>query len=543
MRRAPRPVSDPGGRAPATGLDADPPPWGAWGAAALGLVIAAGLALRLWHLGAEGFADDEVHKWLAANRYLHGDFGGDDLEHPMLMKALIAFALRVSPQGLSPEAVTRLPNALSGAVLVWAVAHLGRRLFGRAAGLLAAALVALSATAVGYGRIAKEDVLLAPFTVLVALCVVEAHAAAEAGLDRRRRRYELAGAAALAAALASKYLLPVALVPIAIHAWLRAGTSPYRVPLRRWLGLAAVALAVFLVLDPVIVLPSTLHYIRRYVAGDPLGDRAKSESLMFLGRLYDNRAFHFRGGVPIDFYLAFAALKLAPPTVIMAAAGLGIALVRQARAHRVLLAWLGVFLVSYTVMSAKYGRYFLPILPAFALLAAHAAVEIGRRLPRKRTSTSALALLLAGAEAFATLPRMPHPRLYVNAFGGGDAAVDTAFPHCDYFDAGVREAIAEIARRAEPGAQIGSDTDWLARYYAERDARPDLTIDRLLPDRLCHREAPCYVVVPTGRHYWHNAFARGRLAPLEPWTVVHVGGHVAVRVYRVEPGARAGLLR
>ena len=94
-----------------------------------------------------------------------------------------------------------------------------------------------------------------------------------------------------------------------------------------------------------------------------------------------------------------------------------------------------------------------------------------------------------------TLPRMPHPRLYVNAFGGGDAAVDTAFPHCDYFDAGVREAIAEIARRAEPGAQIGSDTDWLARYYAERDARPDLTIDRLLPHRLCRRDTPCYIVV------------------------------------------------
>ncbi len=55
----------------------------------------AGLALRLWRLGAEGFADDEVHKWLAANRYLRGDFGGDDVEHPMLMKALIALTIRL----------------------------------------------------------------------------------------------------------------------------------------------------------------------------------------------------------------------------------------------------------------------------------------------------------------------------------------------------------------------------------------------------------------------------------------------------------------
>ncbi len=151
----------------------------------------AGLGLRLWHLGAEGFADDEVHKWLAAVRYLHGDFGGDDVEHPMLMKALVALAIRLGPAHLSPEAATRLPNALSGGVLIAAVACLGRRLFGRAEGLLAAAVVALSPTAVGYGRIAKEDVLLALFTVLLVLCLAEAHAAAEGGSEDVQHRWEL----------------------------------------------------------------------------------------------------------------------------------------------------------------------------------------------------------------------------------------------------------------------------------------------------------------------------------------------------------------
>ncbi len=531
----------------------EPAPWGAWASAAIALLVVAALALRVWRLGAEGFADDEVHKWLAANRYVHGDFGGDDLEHPMLMKALIALVVRFGPASLSPEAATRLPGALTGGALVWATAHLGRRLFGRAEGLLAAAVVALSATAVGYGRIAKEDVFLALFTVLLVLCVAEAHAAAEGGCDRRRRRFELAGAAALGAMLASKYLVPVVLLPLCAHAWLRAGRgSRWEVPARRWIVLAAVAAAVFLALDPVVLLPTTLRYLQGYIAGAPLGDRAKSESLLFLGRLYDNLAFHFRGGVPIWFHLAFAAFKLAPPTVALAAVGLGIAIVRRAPPHRILLAWLGVFLVAYAVMNAKYGRYFLPILPAFALLAGHAAVALSRWIasalaldgPRAwlaRLAGPALALLTAGAEAGATIPRMPHPRLYVNALGGGDAAVDTAFPHCDYFDAGVREAGAEIARRAEPGAQVGSDTGWLTRYYAERDGRADLTIDKLLPATVCRRDAPCYVVVPSGRRYWHNASILDRLAALPPWATVDVGGRAAVRVYRIEPAARSAL--
>jgi len=72
-----------------------PAPWGAASACALILFFAVGLWLRLHALSAEGFADDEMHKWLAANRYLAGDFSGDDVEHPMLMKSLIALTLLI----------------------------------------------------------------------------------------------------------------------------------------------------------------------------------------------------------------------------------------------------------------------------------------------------------------------------------------------------------------------------------------------------------------------------------------------------------------
>src|SRR6185312_8893317 len=96
--------------------------WGAPAVAVLLLLVAIGLFLRLRGLSAEGFGDDEVHKWLAANRYLHGVF--------------------------------------SGGVSIWVVALLGRRLFGRGAALLAAALATFSTTLIGYQRVAKEDTLL-----------------------------------------------------------------------------------------------------------------------------------------------------------------------------------------------------------------------------------------------------------------------------------------------------------------------------------------------------------------------------------------------
>src|SRR3954464_2966238 len=122
-------------------------PWRAAASVALGLLVALGLWFRLRGLSAEGFGDDEVHKWLAANRYLHGVFSGDDVEHPMLMKWLIAGTIAIGSRfGWAPETLTRLPNALAGTVSVLAVALLARRLFGRTAGLISAALTACCGT-------------------------------------------------------------------------------------------------------------------------------------------------------------------------------------------------------------------------------------------------------------------------------------------------------------------------------------------------------------------------------------------------------------
>src|SRR5690242_8914432 len=92
--------------------------------AALLLITLLGLALRVRGLGRAGFNEDEVHKVEAAHAYLRGDFRAN-LEHPMLMKSLIAISLAATdlwnqgPGRLRPvpeEVAVRLPNAVFGSL-------------------------------------------------------------------------------------------------------------------------------------------------------------------------------------------------------------------------------------------------------------------------------------------------------------------------------------------------------------------------------------------------------------------------------------------
>jgi hypothetical protein len=510
-------------------------PWGAIYATLLLACVAAGLWLRLRGLSAEGFGDDEVHKWLAAQRYLHGDLSGDDVEHPMLMKALIALsALIFGKLGWQPEAITRLPNVLAGALSIWAVAQLGRRLFGRVAGLCAAALAAFSTTFVGYQRVAKEDTLLGLFLLLLLWCLAEARAAAEDG--RSPDRWELWGAASLAGMLASKYFFFLTPIPVVAYFWLKP-VSAWRVPFRRWLQLVLVAVAVWMCFNWTPLLPSTWEYAKSYTTGQ----QTVHGSLFFMGRIYHNLIEYGLNGTPPWFYLIFAAVKLAPATVAFALAGLVAALRLRRPSHRIVLSWLAIWFLVHSVSGSKWGRFFVTILPAFLLLAGYAASLLLSWLRERNpawapTAATALALVLVGGEARAALVHSPHYRLYVNALGGGDQKVGWFFPHCDYFDAGFREAVQEIADKAEPGAEVSTEIDLPATLYAEQSGRPDLKQTLVRRGRACRSGQPCYVVVQVGRLYFLNQDAVRWLAQREAWSTVRIRGIDAVKVYRLPPG-------
>src|SRR3954471_21473264 len=510
-------------------------PWGRAAALVLALLVLAGLWLRLRGLAAEGFADDEVHKWLAANRYLHGVFSGDDVEHPMLMKWLIAGAIAIGGDfGWAPEAMTRLPNALAGGLGVLAVAFLTRRLFGRGAALLAAALAACSVTLVGYQRVAKEDTLLGLFLMLLLWCLAEAKAAADDG--RNHGRWEIFAALSLGGMLASKYFFFLTPIPVVFYLWVRRD-SRWRVPLGRWLQLIGVALLLWVAINWSPFLPSTWEYAKSYTTGQ----QTVHGSLFFMGRIYHNLVEYGLGGTPPWFYAVFMAVKLAPLTVVFALAGLAAAIVQRRPAHRILLSWIAVWFLVHSASGSKWARFFVSVLPAFLILAGYAAarmIEVLRQPAVRWTAAAAAVLVLPFAEARAAVAHAPHYRLYISALGGGDERVQWYFPHCDYFDAGFREAVQYVASHAEPNAELSTEIDWPAQLYAGWAGRGDLLQTLVRRGRTCRAGRVCYVVVQVGRLYFLNQDAVQNLSRRAPWHVESVGGKDVVKVYRLEPGER-----
>ena len=507
--------------------------WERAAAVALAALVAIGLWLRLRGLSAEGFADDEVHKWLAANRYLKGIFSGDDVEHPMLMKWLIAASIGIGSHfGWAAETMTRLPNALAGGASVLVVALLARRLFGRTAALISAALTACSVTLIGYQRVAKEDTLLGLFLMLLLWCMAEAKAAADDGRDPRR--WELCGAASLAGMLASKYFFFLTPIPVVFYLWVRR-ESRWRVPLRRWLQLIAVAVCFWLCLNWSPFLPSTWEYAKTYTTGQ----QTVHGSLFFMGRIYHNLLEYTLGGTPPWFYAVFTAVKLAPATFLCALVGLGFALVQRRPAHKLMLSWVAIWFLVHSVSGSKWGRFFISVLPAFLIFAGAAAAGLVERLrlPGPRWAAAAAAvLLLPGSEALAAIAHAPHYRTYISPLGGGDARLQWYFPHCDYFDAGFREAVDYVADHAEHGAELSTEIEWPAQLYVHAAGRRDLQLSLVRHGRACHSGNVCYVVVQVGRLYFVNEDAVANLSRRTPWHVEQIGGREVVKVYRLLPG-------
>src|SRR6202035_5511913 len=106
--------------------------------AALVLIVALGFCLRMRGLDRVGFNEDEVQKVNAARAYLGDDFSRN-LEHPMLLKSMIAVSLAAADswnRGLgrsrqvSDEIAARFPNVVFGALTAVVIFGIARELFG-----------------------------------------------------------------------------------------------------------------------------------------------------------------------------------------------------------------------------------------------------------------------------------------------------------------------------------------------------------------------------------------------------------------------------
>jgi hypothetical protein len=204
-----------------------------------------------------------------------------------------------------------------------------------------------------------------------------------------------------------------------------------------------------------------------------------------------------------------------------------------------MLSWLAVWFVVHSASGSKWGRFFVSVLPAFLILAAYASARLIEllRAPVPRYAAAAVAvLLLPGAEAAAAIAHAPHYRLYISPLGGGEARVQWYFPHCDYFDAGFREAVQYVARHAEQGAELSSEIDWPAKLYAQMAGRSDLRQTLVRRGQTCRSGHVCYVIVQAGRLYFLNQDAVNNLSRRTPWHVERLEGREVVKVYRLLPG-------
>ncbi len=339
----------------------------------------------------------------------------------------------------------RLPALLAGIALVPATFALARILYGRAAAVLAAALVASSSTLVEYSTNARGYTLVALFTLV-------AFIAATRVLDN-----DSIGAWAVIAAAGALglYAVPVMLYPLGgVLVWLLLSRVVARAPVRPllWrLGFCVVSIAVLtLVLYAPVFAASGIRSVTSNEYVEP------QSWATFFDRLPD----HIRD--------TFATWDRDLPLVVSVVLLIGLA--------------------GGLALTPRLSRY--PVPPLVATIAWIVPVVVVQRVvPFTRVWLSLVPLALAVIAAFygRLLERLPRSRLLVPV-GAAVIAIGTAWAVLDADS--VREsretgalldapAVASyLARNVEPGDRIfATGSDVILEYYLARegiDARPFL---------------------------------------------------------------------
>ncbi|HEX5833899.1 MAG TPA: glycosyltransferase family 39 protein [Pyrinomonadaceae bacterium] len=490
--------------------------------AAIAVLIVAGFGFRVTGLSAEGLSEDELNKLNAVADYRTRGLTGANGEHPMLMKALQAGSLiaaekwnsLVGPsEQIAPETALRLPGVIAGALTALLIYLIAAELFGAEVALIAAALWAFNPTAIGFNRVAKEDTFLLFFFLLANVFWLRGQRVAES-TDRNPNKYYWASAACYGAMVASKYVPHLIAISMCYY-WMfqRLPETRWRLGKKRILKFFAIMFLVFLVLSPTVLLPETWKQMGLFAGGN----RVSHDGYEFMDRLYSQRFTDWLSGIPVYFYLVFTAVKLPVLTLLGFVVGLPLLFRRKLGDGRYfILFWLYLWVVAFCFPGGKFTRYYTTILPAVLITSALGIQFTGRWMASRIASLNlaaglkhyvpaCLAVVVIITSVVNSVQAAPHFRLYTNTLGGGTAWAGYYFPHDEFYDASMRDVIADIAKRAKPGARVASESPTLAAYYAERVQRPDLVCISLSdPDALKHLTSGDFIIIARGRRYFSN---------------------------------------
>jgi 4-amino-4-deoxy-L-arabinose transferase-like glycosyltransferase len=280
------------------------------------------------------------------------------------------------------ETAARLPSVLAALLLVGMTALVGTRLFGGASGLHAGFVAGTSLLPFAYGRAASMDMLLAA-TVTAAIGLAGLRLVGRGG----------SGAAVGAAAFAGLATLakgPLGLLlPVLVLGGFVALGREWR-SLRELLSPRAIA-AFAIVAVPwyaAILLDQGRHFIDVFILNHNV-------------ERFTSTIHHHPG--PFWYYLPLLLAGLFPWSGLAVPALFGIH-PREERADRLVLLWLVLPLVFFSLAGSKLPGYILPCVPPLALLMGRAADRLVSGPPPERYlagRVSALVGLILGALAAA----------------------------------------------------------------------------------------------------------------------------------------------
>ena len=347
--------------------------------AALGLILAVALALRLHLIGfglPSMYDPDEPFFILKAyemldggtlNPHWFGHPGTTTLYLVMLVEVVVVLGGLLLGQWANIDAFAtavyanpglifipaRVCMALIGVGCVWLTYLTGRRLYGRTAGLLAAALLALNGLHIAWSQVVRTDL---PATLFMMACLFFAARAADEG----RWRDFLLGGAMVGLAAASKW--PAASIAVALvgaAASLAHRGRPVGASLKKLALGGAASIAALLAVSPFLILDW------RTAVGDMLAE-GKPAHLGHTGNgPLANLLWYVDGQVIGTMgWIGLIAIALGIVVTLRSATSARWTLVPAALA----------FLVLLAAQNLIWSRWILPLLPMLALLAAAGAI-------------------------------------------------------------------------------------------------------------------------------------------------------------------------
>ena len=502
----------------------------------LALLVVLGLGLRVTQLDAIGFAEDEMNKLDAIHAYERGDFSAN-AEHPMLMKVLMLVSRHAAPNA-SEEASLRFPNALIGALTVIPIFLLTAAFFDRWTALLAAAFWAFGINAITHNRIGKEDSLLVFFMLFAFYFFLRAKQTTPLNKELRQKNY-IASAVSFGLMIASKYFPHYLGLNMLFHHNFHAYTPKEGEAGAKTPGLFFVLIiVVFLVASPAIFMPQVWQYMDAY-----MGERLLSHSgYLFAGQLYKNNMSSSPfWGTPIYFYLLFFAIKVPLLTLGAFLFGLAVSIKRRRELGYAFLIFMFLFwIVPYSLIGGKWLRYTLSVMPFVYMIAAVGVMAFVRWGKSRLPTAKQVSVLPAGVAIlfFVLLPAWiayshgPHYALYTNVLAANQAGF--YFPHDEFYDDGLREAIKHVCEQAPKGATIAHETPAVVRHYLTTFDRTDLISHPISASDFnpANASGPVYVIAQRGRTYFENrdelSFVRANFRKIDEVTI---DGLSAVEVF------------